>query len=73
MAAWRRPKSRLSRWWTVVPVIIILASNLILEKLWPSISGWLQFLILIAVSTVAFGVAIGVAWLIAVLHAPWND
>lgn len=73
MAAPRRPKSRVSRWWTAVPLIIILAFNLILEKLWPSISGCLQFLILITVSAAAFGVAIGVEWLIAVMHAPWND
>jgi hypothetical protein len=42
-------------------------------KIWPSISGCLQFLILITVSAAAFGMAIGVEWLIAVMHAPWND
>ncbi len=73
MSALHRAKVRVSRWWTVVPVVIVLAFNLILERLWPGIPGLLHFLILIAASGVSFGLAFGAAWLIALLHAPWDD
>jgi len=73
MAALYRAKVRVSKWWTVIPVVIVLAFNLVLEQLWPSISGWLHFLILVAVSAVCFGAAFGVAWLIAILHVPWDE
>ena len=73
MSALRRPRVRLLRWWTVPPVVAVLAFNILVEKTWPTISGWTQFLILIAASVVSFGLVYGVAWLIAVLRAPWDD
>jgi hypothetical protein len=73
MPALRIRKVRLSRWWTVPPVVIVLAFNLLLEEMWPTISGRTQFLILMAVSVISFGLVFGIAWLIARLRAPWND
>jgi hypothetical protein len=66
-------KVRLSRWWTIPPVVIVLAFNILLEKLWPTISGPVQFLILIAASVISFGFVFGFAWLIAYFRAPWDD
>jgi hypothetical protein len=73
MPALRMRKVQLSRWWTVPPVVIVLAFNLFLEEMWPTISGRVQFLILIAASVISFGLVFGIAWLIARLRAPWND
>jgi sterol desaturase/sphingolipid hydroxylase (fatty acid hydroxylase superfamily) len=73
MAALHRAKVRVSRWWTAFPVVIVLVFNLLLETCWPAISGWLHFLILIGVSAVSFGVTFVLAWLIALLHVPWDD
>jgi hypothetical protein len=73
MPALRVRKVQLSRWWTVPPVVIVLAFNILLEKMWPTISGRAQFLILIAASVISFGLVFGVAWLIACLRAPWAD
>jgi hypothetical protein len=73
MPALRIRKVRLSRWWTVPPVVIVLAFNLLLEEMWPTISGRVQFLILIAASVISFGLVFGIAWLIARLRAPWDD
>ena len=72
MPALRMRKVQLSRWWTVPPVVIVLTFNILLEKMWPRISGGLQFLILIAASGITFGLVFGVAWLIARFRAPWN-
>jgi hypothetical protein len=63
---------QLSRWWTVPPVVIVLAFNILLEKMWPTISGPVQFLILIAASVISFGLVFGIAWLIACFRAPWD-
>jgi hypothetical protein len=46
MHALRVRKVQFSRWWTVPPVLIVLAFNILLEHLWPTISGWVQLLIL---------------------------
>jgi hypothetical protein len=73
MPALRIRKVQLSRWWTVPPVVMVLAFNLLLEEMWPTISGRIQFLILIAASVISFGLVFGIAWLIACLRAPWND
>ena len=73
MPALRIRKVQLSRWWTVPPVVIVLAFNLLLEDMWPTISGRVQFLILIAASVISFGLVFGIAWLIARLRAPWDD
>jgi hypothetical protein len=73
MPALRIRKVQLSRWWTVPPVVMVLAFNLLLEEMWPTISGRIQFLILIATSVISFGLVFGIAWLIACLRAPWND
>jgi hypothetical protein len=73
MPALRIRKVQLSRWWTVPPVVIVLAFNLLLEEMWPTISGRIQFLILIAASVISFGLVFGIAWLIARLRAPWSD
>ena len=72
MSALRMRKVQLSRWWTVPPVVIVLAFNILLEKMWPRISGGLQFLILIAASGITFGLVFGVAWLTARFRAPWD-
>jgi hypothetical protein len=73
MPALRMRKVQLSRWWTVPPVVIVLAFNILLEKMWPTISARVQFLILLAASAISFGFVFGVAWLIACFRAPWND
>jgi len=73
MPALRVRKVQLSRWWTVPPVVIVLAFNILLEKMWPTISGRIQFLILIAASVISFGLVFCVARLIACLRAPWNN
>ncbi len=73
MPALRIRKVQLSRWWTVPPVVIVLAFNLLLEEMWPTISGRIQFLILIVASVISFGLVFGIAWLIACLRAPWED
>jgi hypothetical protein len=73
MPALRIRKVQLSRWWTVPPVVIVLAFNLLLEDMWPTIPGRVQFLILIAASVISFGLVFGIAWLIARLRAPWDD
>ena len=73
MPALRIRKVQLSRWWTVPPVVIVLAFNLLLEDMWPTIPGRVQFLILIAASVISFGLVFGIAWLIARLRAPWED
>ena len=73
MPALRVRKGQLSRWWTVPPVVIVLAFNIFLEKMWPTISGWIQFLILLAASVISFGFVFGVVWLISRLRAPWGD
>ena len=39
MPALRVRKGQLSRWWTFSPVVIVLAFNIFLEKMWPTISG----------------------------------
>jgi len=73
MPALRIRKVQLSRWWTVPPVVIVLAFNLLLEEMWPTIPGRIQFLILMAASVISFGLVFGIAWLIARLRAPWDD
>jgi hypothetical protein len=73
MPALRVRKVQLSRWWTVPPVVIVLAFNILLEKIWPTISGRVQFLILIVASAISFGLVFGIAWLIASFRAPWHD
>ena len=39
MPALRVRKGQLSRWWTVPPVVIVLAFTIFLEKMWPTSSG----------------------------------
>jgi hypothetical protein len=64
MSALRRLKVQISRWWTVPPLVIVLAFHILLERKRPMISGPVHFLILIGASVISFGLTFSFAWLI---------
>jgi hypothetical protein len=72
VCALRRPKVQVSRWWTLPPVVIVLAFNILLERKRPVLPGLVHFLILIVASVISFGVTFSVVWLIGRLRDPWK-
>ena len=73
MSAVRRPTVRVSKWWTLPPIVIVLGFNLLLERKWPMMPGLVHFLILLAASVISFGVGFSIAWLIGRLRDPWRN
>jgi hypothetical protein len=45
MSAVRRPTVRVSKWWTLPPIVIVLGFNILLERKWPMVPGLVHFLI----------------------------
>jgi hypothetical protein len=45
MSAARRPTVRVSKWWTLPPIVIVLGFNILLERKWPMVPGLVHFLI----------------------------
>jgi hypothetical protein len=68
-----KAKAKLSKWWTLPPVIIILGFNIALQTFRPAIPFLMHFLWLIAASIISFGVAYVVAWLSHRVREPWRN
>jgi hypothetical protein len=73
VSALRLSSRKVSRWWSLPPIVVVLSFNIFLERKWPSIPGLLQFLILLAASAIAFGFTFGLARLICRFREPWDD